>query len=167
MANILKEHRIIDSNKRALIKYVFISDGSAQANTILVDASTLRLALNTAGYIMSANTDPKTSYRTTVKRIFGTAKANGYVSIQWHGDTNSEIIIINNGNFDYNFDSQGDVAVLPNPEANTSGDVLFSVNANKAGDNFTLWIDLKKDARDYDAGQTADPAAFNKGNWAP
>jgi hypothetical protein len=162
MANTIKEHKIIDSNKRALLKYVFLSDGTAEANTLLVDASNLRFALNANGYIMSSNTHPKTNYRTTIKRIYGTAKSNGYISLKWQGDTNSEIAIISDGGFDYNFESMGDGAVINNPEANATGDIIISTNANKTGDAFTLFIDLRKDGRDYDSGQTADPYAFNK-----
>lgn len=162
MANTIKEHKIIDSNKRALLKYVFLSDGTTEANTLLVDASNLRFALNANGYIMSSNTHPKTNYRTTIKRIYGTAKSNGYVSLKWQGDTNSEIAIITDGGFDYNFESMGDGAVINNPEANATGDIIISTNANKTGDAFTLFIDLRKDGRDYDSGQTADPYAFNK-----
>jgi hypothetical protein len=162
MANTIKEHKIIDSNKRALLKYVFLSDGTTEANTLLVDASNLRFALNANGYIMSSNTHPKTNYRTTIKRIYGTAKSNGYISLKWQGDTNSEIAIITDGGFDYNFESMGDGAVINNPEANATGDIIISTNANKTGDAFTLFIDLRKDGRDYDSGQTADPYAFNK-----
>lgn len=162
MANTIKEHKIIDSNKRALLKYVFLSDGTAEANSLLVDASNLRFALNANGYIMSSNTHPKTNYRTTIKRIHGLAKSNGYISLKWQGDTNSEIAIIVDGKFDYDFQSMGDGAVFSNPEANATGDIIISTNANKIGDAFTLFIDLKKDARDYDAGQTADPYAFNR-----
>jgi hypothetical protein len=111
---------------------------------------------------MSSNTHPKTNYRTTIKRIYGTAKSNGYISLKWQGDTNSEIAIITDGGFDYNFESMGDGAVINNPEANATGDIIISTNANKTGDAFTLFIDLRKDGRDYDSGQTADPYAFNK-----
>ncbi len=146
MANVLKGQRIIDGNKRSLIKYVFLSDGTAVANSTLVDASSLAFALNTNGYIMSSNADPKTSYRTTIKRIFGNAKVNSYITIQWAGTSNAEIVTIGSGSFDYDFQSMGDGAV----------------NNNKNNDAFTLFIDLRKNNEDFDAGQTADPYAFNK-----
>jgi len=162
MANVLKGHRIIDSNRRTLIKYVFLSDGTAVANATLVDASSLAFALNTSGQIMSSNVNPKSKYNTTIKRIFGNAKANSYVSLQWEGDSNTEIVTFGNGSFDYDFQSMGDGATIPNNETNPTGDILFTVNNNKNFDSFTLFIDLKKDNNDYDAGQTADPYAFNR-----
>lgn len=166
MANLVKEHKIIDNSKRALIKYVFLAD-TAAANSTLVDVSMLRNALNVNNYIMTANTNPKTTYRTTIKRIYGNAKANAYFKIQWIGDANSEIVTIPSGSFDFSFDSMGDGAVINNPEANSTGDILYSIITPSSADTLTLFVDIRKDARDYDAGQTADPVAFNRGPAAP
>ena len=166
MANLIREQRIIDNNKRALIKYVMTLD-TAVANTVLVNASTLNLALNTNGYIMSSNTDPKSQYRTTIKRVFGNAKANAYIKLQWQGATNSEIITISSGNFDYSFDNMGDGATIPNPEASSNGHILMTVVTPSSADAATIFLDLRKDGRDYDSGQTADPVAFNRGRAAP
>lgn len=167
MANVLKGQRIIDSNKRTLIKYVFTSDGTAVANATLVDVSSLAFALNTAGKIMSSNVDPRPLYRTSIKRIFGSAKANSYISLQWQGDSNTEIVTITNGSFDYDFQSMGDGATIPMVnDTGMNGDILYSINGNRVNDSFTLFIDLRKDNNDFDAGQTADPYAFNKaGVW--
>jgi len=162
MANVLKGQRIIDGNKRSLIKYVFLSDGTAVANSTLVDVSSLAFALNTNGYIMSSNVDPKSSYRTTIKRIFGNAKVNSYITIQWAGTSNAEIVTIGSGSFDYDFQSMGDGAIIPMESDATTGDILLSINNNKNNDAFTLFIDLRKNNEDFDAGQTADPYAFNK-----
>ncbi len=162
MANILKGQKIIDGNKRALIKYVFLSDGTAVANSTLVDASSLAFALNTNGYIMSSNVDPKSSYRTTIKRIFGNAKVNSYITLQWAGTSNVEIVTIGSGSFDYDFQSMGDGAIIPMDSDATTGDILLSINNNKNNDAFTLFVDLRKNNEDFDAGQTADPYAFNK-----
>jgi hypothetical protein len=165
MANLIREQRLIDNNKRALIKYVFISDGTAASNTTLVDASSLNYALNANGYIMSSNNNPLSNYRTYIKRIFGngTAPAPGsYYKLQWAGAANSEIIVFASTPFDYNFNINGDSALITNPEANATGDILLSTNNIGTGNTFTLFIELKKDNRDYDAGQSADPTAFNR-----
>lgn len=163
MANVIRGQRIIDSNKRALIKYVIVSDGTQQSNTVLVDVSTLQFALNANGYIMSSNTHPKSNYRTTIKRINGqVVSANAKIKLQWHGDANSEIVTMGGGSFDFDFQSMGDGAIIPNPEANTSGDILISTASLSAGDLATIFIDMKKDGQDYDSGQTADPYAFNR-----
>lgn len=166
MANLIREQRIVDNNKRALIKYVMTLD-TAIANTTLVDVSSLNLALNTNGYIMTSNTDQRNLYRTTIKRIFGSAKANAYIKLQWQGATNSEIVTVNSGVFDYDFQSMGDGATIPNPETSANGDILITVVTPSSADAATIFLDLRKDSRDYDAGQTADPVAFNRGRAAP
>lgn len=167
MANLVREHRIIDSTKRTAIKFVFIGDGTPAANTILVDASTLAGALNTAGYIMSSNTNPLSKYDLSIKRISGQLAANSgaYVKLQWHGAQNSEIVAFGTGPFDFGQDEAGDGVSFPNPEASSNGDILYSTGNLPAGAVFTLFIELKKNNAHYSAGQHADPAAFNAGNW--
>jgi hypothetical protein len=163
MANLIRQQKIIDSNKRALIKYVVVSDGTQQSNTILINVSTLAFAMNTNGYIAASDADTKANYRTTIKRVFGqVSSSSGKLKLQWHGDANSEIVTMSNGSFDYDFQSMGDGATIPNPEANTSGDVLISTTGLSSDDLVTLFVDMKKDGRDYDSGQTADPYAFNR-----
>lgn len=166
MANLIREQRLIDNNKRALIKYAMTLD-TAVANTVLVNPSTLNLSLNTNGIIMTSNTDPKSLYRTTIKRIFGNVKANAYIKLQWQGSTNSEIVTMSSGYFDYSFDVMGDGATISNPEASSNGQILLTVVTPSSADAATIFIDLRKDARDFDAGQTADPVAFNRGRAAP
>lgn len=163
MANVIREQKIIDNNKRALIKYVATLD-SATANNMLVDVSQLRFALNANNQIMSSNTNIKSSYRTTIKRIFGQAKANAYFKILWQGTNTADIIAITTGNFDYDFMSMGDGATISNQDLNSSnGNILLTVVTPSSADTLTLFIDLRKDARDYDSGQTADPVSFNQG----
>jgi hypothetical protein len=164
MANKILEQKLVDSQKRALLKYVLVGDGSAQANTTLVDASSLAFSLNTNGYIMTSNTDPKSVYRTTVNRLWGHAKANGVFKLSWGGTANNEIVVFGNGQFDYTFDFNHGGGAIPNNDPSPTGDILLSTSPGMgATDSFTLFIDLRKDNRDFDAGQTADPMAFNKG----
>lgn len=163
MANVIRNQRLIDSSKRCLTKVVIVSDGSEEANTVIIDVSTLANSLNANGYIMTANSDPKSTYRTTIKRVFGSASTAGnIVKLQWHGASNSEIVTFGQGSFDFNMDYVSDSAVISNPESSPSGDILVSTAGLHADDLVTIFIDLKKDARDFDAGQTRDPAAFNR-----
>jgi len=162
MANI-REQKIIDSNKRALIKYVVIADGTQNSNTVLVDVSTLAFALNANGYIMQSGVHPKIKYNTTIKRVFGqVSAANAKMKLQWQGASNSEIVTFGAGSFDYDFQSMGDGATIPNPETSSNGHILISTSNFYAGELATLFIDLKKAGEDYDQGQTADPYAFNR-----
>jgi len=162
MANQITEQRLVDNSSKAILKYTIISDGTQSANVVLMDASTLQNALNANGYIMSTNTHPKTNYRTTIKKIFGPVRANGYINLQWQNDTNSSIVVLGTG--PHKIDLAGDFigATIANPGANGTGDILISTTGLLVNDTATLFIEVKKDARDYDAGQTADPTAFNR-----
>lgn len=162
MANTIKEQRLVDSTKRALAKYVLVSDGTQNSNTKLLDASTLAFSLNANGYIAATDSDVKSPIRTTIKRVSGQVASNsGRIYLKWHGAANSEIIGIGGGNFDFNFESMGDGAVISNPESAPTGDILISTTGLATGDAATIFIDLRKDNRDFDAGQTSDPYAFN------
>lgn len=162
MANLIKQQLVVDTTKRTLAKYVLISDGTQNANTKLLDASTLVNALNANGYIMNAGVHPKSTYRTSIKRIFGNLSSNvGRIKLQWQGSSNSEIITFGSGSFDYDFQSMGDGAVISNPESNSNGQILITTTGLVANELATIFIDLRKDSRDYDQGQTADPYAFN------
>lgn len=157
MANVIRQQKLIDSNKRALVKYVILSDGTQEANTRLLDASSLEFALNATGVI--SQTNPKSNYRTSIKKIKAYSKTTGSVRLKWEGDANSEIIAFGSASVDFNFENDG--AVISNPEANATGDILISTLGLTAGDAVTIFLDLRKDSLDYDAGQTADPYAFN------
>lgn len=173
MANIQREHRLIDSNKKGFYKYVGILD-TELANNVLIDVSTLAFALNANGKIMTSNTDPKQSYRIQVQRVWGTVGIpNGYLSLQWEtttpGTANQEMAVITSEYFDFNMtDISGLGGNLFNPEtnlANTSGNILISTKGVTANSNYTLFFQITKEPADYDQGQTADPIAFNR-NWA-
>lgn len=157
MANVIRQQKLIDSNKRALVKYVILSDGTQEANTRLLDASSLEFALNATGVI--SQTNPKSNYRTSIKKIKAYSKTAGSVRLKWEGDANSEIITFGSASVDFNFENDG--AVITNPEANATGDILISTLGLTSGDTITLFLDIRKDSLDYDAGQTADPYAFN------
>lgn len=163
MANRVIDQKVIDTNKRSLLKYVIVSDGSATANSSLISFKDLAYAINATGEISSTN--PKPSYGMTVKRIYGISNiqnAGGYVLLSWLNDANSVIVATKSGNFDFNLvDVSADHAVIPSPAANTTG-LGYSIASPTSGDVITLFIELRKDSRDFDAGQTADPYAFNR-----
>lgn len=164
MANRIVGQRLADTTKRALTKIVLVSDGTAEANTTLIDVSSLQFALNTSGQIMTSNTDIKSRYNTTIKRISGNFKSNnGTIRLQWNGPANSEIIAVGAGRFDYDFEKMIDGGVITNPEVGGTGDIMITTTGLVNGDVATIIIDQRKDNNDYDAGQSADPYAFNRG----
>ncbi len=166
MANRTTIQTLIDTNKRALIKYVLVGDGTATANSTFIRFSELKYALNANGYI--ANTDVQANYDVSIKRAYGHCKmaaAAGYCTLRWNSNANSEILTFGSGDFNYDLGGvSGDSAVIKSPDANNQG-IQLSIGTATSGDIFTLFLDLRKDSSDFDAGQTRDPAAFNKGGW--
>lgn len=157
MATVITAQTLVDSNRRALIKYVGTGGGDAGS---LLDVSGLAYSLNTNGFIMTGNTDVRDVYRHSIKRIWGQGQMTQgkQVILKWGGN-NDQIVSFGDGQFDYNFDAEGLAAAIP-LSGNTSGDIVFTSTAGGT-DSWTLFIDLKKDGRDFDQGQTADPTAFN------
>lgn len=164
MANVITTEKVIDDNKRCLMKVVVIGDATNEANTVIVPAASLRFSLNVNSQVMSGLTDRKATYNVGIVRIFGHCRtANGYTKLQWRDTQNSAIVTIGNGNFDYNFGDVGRNAVLKaNNLLGSNGDILLTSVSQQINDCLTLFLDLRKDGRDYDQGQTADPAAFNR-----
>lgn len=171
MANVFKEQKLVDSNKHTVIKYVGTVDTNA-ANAMLLTAANLAFALTSNGNSVLTPGDwgnTKTNYRSTIKRVWGQGqmKSGGYVTLSWGSRSNTEIVTFGNGQFNYNFDSEGLTAAIGVPSNVTSnGDILVTTTGVVLGDAFTLFIDLKKDGRDFDQGQARDPAAFNSGPYS-
>lgn len=170
MATVITTQTLVDTTSRSLIKIVGV--GGTDANVSLITAANLAFALTSNGRAVVTPGDTanaKSQYRTTVRRVFGQGQmtAGKYVMLHWKNDANTNMVSFGDGAFDYNFSSDGSVGSIPQPSiANTTGDILFSSTAAST-DSWTLFIDLKKDNRDYSAGQIADPMAFNKGINAP
>ena len=166
MANVIKEHILVDTNRTTVVKYVGLLDNTAMSNNLLLNVSQLAYSLNTNGKIMTGGVDAKTTYRTSLKRIWGQGGLkDGRAVLKWQGTSgkaNTEICTFHDSMFDYNFASMGSPGSIPVQDvANSTGSIVLSLDGNNNNDSFTLFIELHKDGRDYDQGQTADPTAFN------
>lgn len=162
MATVLTTQTLVDSNRHSVIKVVGV--GGTDANVSLIRAANLAYAINATGVVSTTN--PKRLNRVAIRRIWGQgqiATAGSGVTLKWGGNANSAIVTFGNGLFDYGFDSGCTAGTIEIPDqANCTGDIVFSSTAG-ATDTWTLFIDLKKDGRDYDQGQSRDPLAFNNG----
>jgi len=162
MANVYTEDRLIDTNRRALLKITGTLD-SDMSDLVVVDASTLGQAMNANNLLMVSNTHPKSLYRVSVSRIWGDTTIDGYLTLQFDGDDNL-IQTISTGAFNMDLDGvlAGDI---DNDVANTTGDITLSGVGIGANDSYTIYIDMRKDPRDFNYGQLNDPAAFNYGDY--
>lgn len=161
MATVLTTQTLVDTNRHSVIKIV--GTGGTDANVTLIRAANLAYAINATGSISQLN--PKRLNRIAIKRIWGQGQmgSSNAVTLKWGGNSNSAIVTFGAGRFDYNFDSGSTAGTIEIPDtANCTGDIVFSSTAG-ATDSWTLFIDLKKDGRDYDQGQTADPISFVRG----
>jgi hypothetical protein len=166
MANRVERQTLIDTNKRTLLKYVIFADGTATANSSLIKFNELRFAKNANSYI--SNTDPKPHYGVGIKRVYGYSKiqnAAGYITLKWEDAANSEILAFGSNDIDIDVSGglSGDAATIYSAAANVKG-LIYSATSPTAGDVVNLFIDIRKDSKDFDAGAGADPQAFNAGN---
>ena len=161
MATTLTLQTLVDTNRHSVIKVVGV--GGTDANVSLIKAANLAYAINATGVVSTLN--PKRLNRIAIKRVWGQGQitSSNAVTLKWGGNSNSAIVTFGNGPFDYNFDSGSTQGTIEIPDqANCTGDIVFSSTAGST-DAWTLFIDLKKDGRDYDQGQARDPKAFNYG----
>jgi hypothetical protein len=172
MANEYTFQKLADTQDKAIIKLTGKFDGSGEEDQVRVDVSNLNFALNTAGFI-GASAD-KALYRNTVTAmIYDAHIANGFLELCWQGNTtsaagNTTMYTLHSGQHTVLLDDMRYTTVITNPTVdvapeNTSGDIVFKTTGASNGDSYSVILYLKKDARDYDKGQTADPVAFNQG----
>ena len=162
MATVLTTQTLVDTNRHSVIKIV--GTGGTDANVSLIRAANLAFAINATGQVSATN--PKRLNRVAIRRIWGQgqlATAGTGVTLKWGGNANSAIVTFGNGPFDYGFDAGSTAGTIEIPDqANCTGDIVFSSTAG-VSDSWTLFIDLKKDGKDFDQGQQRDPLAFNRG----
>lgn len=162
MANQIKQTNIIDNSKRAVIKYVYLSDGTNQANTIILDAATLARSLNANSQILGSGTDRRSKYDYTIKEIYGIARLGGYIKLGFQEDGNTDIVVISSGQFKFGEEAWGDALQIQSTAANATGNLVMTIVGAAANDSMTLFIDITKNPQDYDVGVLRDPVAFNQ-----
>lgn len=163
MATVITKQTLVDTNRHTVIKVV--GAGGTDSNVSLIVAANLAFAVNATGQVSTLN--PKRLNRIEISRIWGQGQISPgkSVTLAWGGNNNTAIVTFGAGPFDYNFSAGSTAGTINIPDtANCTGDIVFSSTANST-DTWTLFIDIKKDGRDYDQGQRADPAAFNYGPW--
>jgi len=155
MASAIDIQRIADGPKGTIIKVVYISDGTVDTGTLIVDSANLSGALDSTGNIRVGQTLTKPYYRTDLRKLYGhsSLKTGAYAKLK---DNANNIVTIGTGPVELDFDAHG----LGTIHAN--GNILMDTSGVGVGDTFTLMICLKKNPADFTQGQHADPAAFNK-----
>lgn len=94
--------------------------------------------------------------------MYGNGKISGYIKLGFAGDANADSLIITSGQFDYGAGIMGDGMSITQSGANSKGNLVMTVVGAGANDAMTLFIDIKKDASDFNNGALRDPSAFNQ-----
>ena len=161
MANSNNVQKLKDTNKTAVFKLTGFFDGTGEETNVLkIDTSTLTFAMNANNMIMSANTHPKPRYRAIPTRIWYDCNIkNGWLKLNFDSSSgDATILAVGRGQAQVDCTE----AQVNRQEANSNGDIMLSTSGASGNDSYTIIVELRKDARDFDQGQTADPQAFNK-----
>lgn len=159
MANQNLVQKLVDQNKKVLVKMTGTFDGASgqETSVIKVDVSSLAFALNTSGKIMTANTNPKSTYRVyPTKIIYSVGINSGYVRLHYDDAGDGTLGVLRSSG-----DIDTEALSLSNPQATSNGDICLSTMGAVANDSYTVIMDMRKEATDYDQGQTAEPQPFN------
>lgn len=153
---------ISDTTRKVVVK--LWGDASEPNPTLKVDAGLLAFALNANNRIASTpGTDRKSKYRLELAKVLYDVQSGdtrGYVKLMWNGDSPNTIITLS-GSGELRFSEGSDVFTVNNAvAANSTGNVLLSTAGFNANCAYSIFATFKKNAGDYDQGQTADPTGF-------
>ena len=129
MADAVTSQTIFDGERKAIMKFTNVSDGTGETAVLKVDVSAL-----------SANSFQQACTGVTLERIH--VSINGMsVSILWDANTDVPAFIAAPGVYSFDFDK----FQIPN-DAGTSknGDILFSTIGAGAGDTYTIILEMVK-----------------------
>lgn len=129
MADAVTSQTIFDGERKAVMKFTNVSDGTGETGVLKVDVSAL-----------AANALGQTCTGVTLERIH--VSINGMsVSILWDATTDVPAFIAAPGVYSFDFDK----FQIPN-DAGTgkNGDVLFTTIGATAGDTYTIILEMVK-----------------------
>lgn len=129
MADAVTSQTIFDGERKAIMKFTNVSDGTGETAVLKVDVS----ALTTDSF-------GKTCTGVTLERIH--VSINGMsVSILWDANTDVPAFIAAPGVYSFDFDK----FQIPNDAgAGKNGDILFSTIGATAGDTYTIILEMVK-----------------------
>lgn len=173
MANLFESQVILDTNKRAVLKFTGVFDGSGQetANTKIIGKTLFgALAADANNRVLVSNGGTaRANYNYAINRVVAIV-AGGSVQIKWDGGTPATALILTNGYCDIN--SQDDLGTIPNNAINPNGNVTFTSIGAVAQSAYSIQIDIRKgpnqanQACDYQMGQLTKPSDFNFGTFS-
>lgn len=129
MVDVVTSQTIFDGERKAVMKFTNVSDGTGETAVLKVDVS----ALNPSAF-------GKVCDGVTLERIH--ASINGMsVSIIWDAATDVPAFIAAPGMYTFKFDN---LQLPNNGGTGVNGDVLFTTIGASAGDTYTIVLDMVK-----------------------
>jgi hypothetical protein len=158
--------RIVDSTRRLVLK---MHGDANEASILKVDPATLAFALNANSVIISAGADRRPQYRMALKKVYydvQSGDSRGYVRVHTDGGANianTLFTVSGTGTLSFRSDDGDSLAISTDQLGlSTTGNIFLTAVGFSGNAFYTIVADFKKDNRDFDAGQTADPKAFNR-----
>ena len=130
MADAVTSQTIQDGDRRAVMKFTNISDGSGESAVTKVDVSALSTESGTG----------RSCARVAIEQI--QYECSGMtVDILWDASTN--VICWTLSGYGY-FDFRGGGPLPNNAGGGITGDVLFTTTGHSSGDRYTIKLDMRK-----------------------
>lgn len=164
MANSYSNQIVSDSNKRTVIKLTGKLDANGEAsNTKIIGRSlpgALAVDANNLVLVSAPGAVARSNYRYSVARIVGDVFVpNGYVELLWDGANSQTSIWCLSQSGDYNM--MDNLGVINNTANGANGNVIVNTAGAGANNSYSLFIEIHKDARDFNQGQIQMPQDFN------
>lgn len=177
MAHTYTINTVTDTTKRSVIQLMGTFDDAVQEtpNTKIL-AANLFGALDTNGRIAAGNANAvyRSTYHLAVREIKFAISSPGAVQLYWRssGTAANVPFATLTGTGSFSFEQDKSYFPISGPVANQTGDIGVQTFGFGANSTYMISLDIHKGpvgaqvGRDYDAGQTADPIAFNAGRRA-
>ena len=135
MADAVATQILFDGERKAIMKFTNISDGTGENKVLKVDVSTL-----------TPSAFSKACDGVTITKIY--AMTHGMeVAIYWDATTDVLVTVVpQNSNYVSDYESFG--GLWNNSGAGKTGDVLFSTQDASAGDTYTIILEMVKSYAD-------------------
>lgn len=129
MADVVTSQTIFDGERKAVMKFTNVSDGTGESAVLKVNAS----ALNPSAF-------GKACDGVTIEKIH--ASINGMsVSILWDATTDVPAFIAAPGMYTFDFST---LQLPNNAGTGVNGNILFTTIGASAGDTYTIVLDMVK-----------------------
>lgn len=133
MADAVTTQTIFDGDRKAIMKFTNVSDGTGESAVTKVDVSALR-----------PSSFGRPCDGVTIKCVYYTIGGMS-VSVLWDADTDTPALILGPGQSTFDF---SDFQIPNNSGAGSTGDILFTTNGADAGDTYTIVLEMIKSYED-------------------